>query len=89
MKLVTDNTRKDSKVTKEDRMVDYVQSIAVIEEAIEPFKEQKKALKQNYVENGWLSKEEMKMLTKAYKMVKDDVDLEQLLDMVETISKGV
>tara|TARA_Y100001973_G_C5208620_1_gene343590 strand:- start:6902 stop:7171 length:270 start_codon:yes stop_codon:yes gene_type:complete len=89
MKLVADNTKNDNKVTKEERMVDYIQSIAVIEEAIEPFKEQKKALKQNYVENGWLTKEEMKMLTKAYKMIKDDVDLDQLLDMVETISKGV
>ena len=60
MKLAVDNTQnEDQKVSKEERIVDYIKSIAAIEEAIEPFKEQKKALKTNYVENGWLDKEEI------------------------------
>tara|TARA_B100000519_G_C14260718_1_gene447699 strand:+ start:3488 stop:3760 length:273 start_codon:yes stop_codon:yes gene_type:complete len=86
MKLAIDNTQaEDQKVSKEDRIVDYIKSIAAIEEAILPFNEQKKALKTNYVENGWLSKEEIKLAVKAYKMLKDDVDLEQLTDFYETV----
>ncbi len=89
MKLAIDNTNQEAEVKKEDRIVDYIKSVATIEEAIEPFKEQKKALKQNYVENGWLSKEEVKMAMKAYRMIKDDVDLEQLMDFYETVGRGV
>jgi len=89
MKLAIDNTNQEAEVKKEDRIVDYIKSVATIEEAIEPFKEQKKALKQNYVENGWLSKEEVKMAMKAYKMIKDDVDLDQLMDFYETVGRGV
>jgi hypothetical protein len=85
MKLAVDNTQNEQEVTKEERIVDYIKSIAAIEEAIEPFKEQKKALKTNYVENGWLDKEEIKLAMKAYKMLKDDVDLDQLTDFYETV----
>ena len=89
MKLAIDNTNQEAEVKKEDRIVDYIKSVATIEDAIEPFKEQKKALKQNYVENGWLTKEEVKLAMKAYKMIKDDVDLDQLMDFYETVGRGV
>jgi len=89
MKLAIDNTNQEAEVKKEERIVDYIKSVATIEEAIEPFKEQKKALKQNYVENGWLTKEEVKLAMKAYKMIKDDVDLDQLMDFYETVGRGV
>jgi len=79
----------ENKVTKEDRIVDYIKSVAAIDEAVEPFKEQKKALKTNYVENGWLDKDEIKMAMKAYRMIKDDVDLDQLMDFYETVGRGV
>jgi len=41
---------------KENRITDYIKSMAAIEDSMEPYKEQKRALKGNYVENGWLSK---------------------------------
>tara|TARA_Y100001938_G_C8043404_1_gene407462 strand:- start:877 stop:1161 length:285 start_codon:yes stop_codon:yes gene_type:complete len=85
--MTTDNN--ETKVTKEERIVDYIKSVASIDEALEPFKEQKKALKTNYVENGWLNKEEIKMAMKAYKMIKDDVDLDQLMDFYETVGRSV
>ena len=65
---------------KEQRIGDYIQSLAAVEEAMEPFKEQKRALKANYIENGWLSREEISMAVKAYRLVKDDTDIEQLMD---------
>ena len=71
---------------KEGRIGDYIQSLSAVEEAMEPFKEQKRALKANYVENGWLSKEEISMAVKAYRLVKDDTDIEQLMDFYSKVS---
>ena len=85
--MTTENN--ENKVSKEERIVDYIKSVAAIDEAITPFKEQKKSLKTNYVENGWLDKDEIKLAMKAYKMIKDDVDLDQLMDFYETVGRGV
>ena len=74
---------------KENRITDYIKSLASIEESMEPYKEQKRALKGNYVENGWLSKEEISMAVKAYRMVKGDIDVEQLMDFYEHVQKTV
>ena len=74
---------------KEQRITDYIKSLSAIEDALEPYKDQKRALKGNYVENGWLSKEEISMAVKAYRMVKGDVDIEQLMDFYDHVSKTV
>ncbi len=71
---------------KEQRIGDYIQSLAAVEEAMEPFKEQKRALKANYIENGWLSREEISMAVKAYRLVKDDTDIEQLMDFYSKVN---
>jgi len=78
------NVEQDGK-TKEDYIIDFIKGMNALDEAIEPFKDQKKSLKKSYEENNWLSKEEMKMATKAMKMLKDDMDIEQLMDYYDTI----
>jgi len=45
------------------------------------------AVDPNYVENGWLSKEEISIAVKAYRMVKDDTDIDQLLDFYAHVQK--
>ena len=45
-----------SEKTKEERVVDYVMSVAALDEAMKPFKEQKTDLRKSYIENGWLTK---------------------------------
>lgn len=74
---------------KENRITDYIKSLASIEDSMEPYKEQKRALKGNYVENGWLSKEEISMAVKAYRMFKGDIDVEQLMDFYDHVQKTV
>ena len=71
--------------TKEQHIERYVKSLYTIEDAMEPLKEQKRALKGNYVENGWLSKEEISMAVKAYRLLKGEVDMEQLMDSYATV----
>jgi uncharacterized protein (UPF0335 family) len=73
--------------SKEERMKDLVKSVAALENAIEPFKEQLKDIKKNYVSNGWLSKKEMKTLLKAYRLVKDEeIDIDELQKVYNDIS---
>jgi hypothetical protein len=72
-----------SEKTKEERVVDYVTSIAALDEAMKPFKEQKTDLRKSYLDNGWLTKEEIKTALKAYRLRKDNTDMEQLTEMFD------
>lgn len=82
--------KADDAKTTEEHMSDYIQSMRALEEEMEPYKEQKRELKQNYVENGWLTKAEISLAVKAYRLAKDDTDMSALIDMVEALkNKGV
>tara|TARA_B100000131_G_scaffold288826_1_gene300406 strand:- start:300 stop:557 length:258 start_codon:yes stop_codon:yes gene_type:complete len=70
---------------KEDHMVDYIQSMKAIEDAMEPYKEQKRELKSEYIENGWLNKEDISLTVKAYRLLKDEVDISALIDVYESL----
>ena len=73
---------------KEKHMKEYITSIKAIEEAIEPYKEQKRDLRKEYDENGWLTKDEQRMAIKAYRLLKEDVDIGELIDMYEALRGG-
>ncbi len=73
---------------KERRIANYIRSLKTIEDAMEPYKEQKRDLRKNYNENGWLTSDEQRVAVKAYRLLKDDVDLEQLMDFYDTIKNA-
>ena len=73
----------------EQHMVEYIQSLQAIEEAMEPFKEQRKDLRESYNENGWLTKEEMRLAVKAYRLYKSETDMEVLTDYVNKCQRSV
>ena len=79
--------KADDAKSTEEHMADYIESLRVLEEEMEPFKEQKRELKTNYVENGWLTKGEISLAVKAYRLAKDDTDMSTLIDMVEALKK--
>jgi len=64
----------------------YIKSVAALEEAQEPFKEQRRDLRKEYEDNGWLSKEQQRVAVKAYRLIKDEEDIEQLLDFYEKVA---
>ena len=64
-------------------MIEYIRSLRAIEDAMEPFKEQKRELKAEFKEQGWLTAEEISLTVKAYRMMTADVDMEQLLSIYE------
>ena len=70
---------------KETHMKEYVTSIKALEGAMEPFKEQKRELRKEYDDNGWLNKDEQRMVVRAYRLLKDDIDIGELIDMYDAL----
>jgi|APGre2960657404_1045060.scaffolds.fasta_scaffold10337_6 hypothetical protein len=74
-------------MSKEDYIVNYIKSIATLEEAMLPFKEQRKDLRKSYVDNGWLDKDDVKLALRAYRLMKQDVDFDELRQAYRTIKQ--
>jgi len=68
-----------------ERMIEYIRSVKTIEEAMEPYKEQKRELREEYKEQGWLTKDEISMAVRAYRMMKSDVDIQQFVTVFNSI----
>lgn len=71
---------------KAQHIAEYIQSIAAIEECMRPFREQRKELRKNYVENKWLDKEDVSLAMKAFRMLEQKVDFENLAEIYENLS---
>ena len=85
----TTENQEDEVLTKEQLIVRYAKALDEVDRAMEPFREHKKELKASYLENGWLTKDEMSMILKAYRMMKKEEDLGEIQHYVDLISKGV
>ena len=85
--VVAIHEQMEEEKSKEQHMVDYIASMKALEEAMEPYKEQKRELKANYLENGWLTKEDISLTVKAYRLLKDDVDIDALIDIYDNLRK--
>ena len=71
----------DKPKSREEHIKDFVRAIAAVEQAMQPFKDQKTDLKKNYVENQWLSREDMRYVTRAYNFAKrGDFDIDKFVD---------
>ena len=75
--------------TKEEVIENFIKAFAAIEDSIEPFKEQKKDLRENYVEQGWMSRQEMRTAIKAYRLLKGDVDVQMLNEFYNKLATAV
>ena len=71
---------------KAQHIAEYIQSIAAIEECMEPYREQRKDLRRNYIENKWLYKGEISLAMKAFRMLQHDVDFDNLSEIYENLS---
>lgn len=74
------------KKTVDEYIESYIKSVAALEEAQEPFKEQRRELRKEYEDNGWLSKDQQRLAVKAYRLIKNEEDMEQLLDFYEKVA---
>ncbi len=81
---MSDTSNKDRK-----RYVkEYIRSLVAIEEAMEPYKEQKRDLRAEYRENGWLDTHEIRAAVKAYRLYKGNVDIDEVVENFNLFSGG-
>ena len=73
---------------KAEKMIEYIKSLKAIEDAIEPYAEQKRELKKDFKDQGWLTGDEISMTVKAYRMMKKDVDIDQFVSIFESLSSA-
>ena len=76
----------DKLLSKEEHIINYVKSLAAIEDHMEPFKEHRRDLRKSYSENGWLTKDEIRVAVKAYRLVRGEIDIDALKNVYKQIS---
>ena len=75
--------------TTEEYVVEYIKAFKAIEDEMEPYKEHKRDLRKNYVQNGWLTKDELRQAGRAYRMLKNGDNIDQFADYYDNISKKI
>ena len=69
--------------TNEERkryVKEYIRSLKAIEDCIEPYKEQKRELRSEFRENGWLNTDEIRAAVKAYRLYKGKVNIDEVVE---------
>ena len=65
---------------KQRYVKEYIRSLAAIEEAMEPYKEQRRELRTEFRENGWLQTDEIRAAVKAYRLFKGKFNIDEIVD---------
>ena len=77
--------QQDKKLTREEHIINYLKALNTIEQAIEPYREHKLALKKHYADNSFLSREDQSRLLKAYRMAQKGEELEDFEEFLNII----
>ena len=75
--------------TTDEHVVEFIKALKAVEDEMEPYKEHRRDLKKNYVESGRLSKDELRLAIKAYRMLKSEDDLGALTTYYDKLRKTV
>ena len=70
------NTYQD----KKRYVKEYIRSLDAIEEAMEPYKEQKRDLRKEFRENGGLNTDEIRAAVKAYRLYKGKYNIDEVVE---------
>ena len=65
---------------------EYIRSLKAIEDAIEPYQEQKRELRAEFRQNGWLNTDEIRAAVKAYRLFKGKVNIDEVMENFQIIS---
>ena len=79
--VVIESQLSQADEAKRQKVLEYIRSLKALEEDIEPYAEQKRELKAEFKEQGWLSGDEISLAVKAYRMLKGDQDIDELVEM--------
>ena len=75
----------EKKKSVEEHIADYVKGSVKTEEEIKVLREHLRDFKKSFVENQYLTKQQVKLLEKAKRLIKDNSDIDKLVDMVGKI----
>jgi hypothetical protein len=78
----------NSENEKRHYVKEYLKSLKAIEEAMEPYKEQKRELKAEYKENNWLTSDEISSAVKAYRLFKGKADMDEIIENYRMLTGG-
>jgi len=70
---------------KKQYVKEYVRSLKAIEDAMEPYKEQRRELRSEFKENGWLNTDEIRAAVKAYRLHTGTIEIDTILDNLDII----
>ena len=70
---------------KKKHVINLIKSYRAIDGAIQPYQDQRKELRTEYIENQWLSNNEISLVKKAYNAVKTKVDLDDLSSFMDIV----
>ena len=76
-------------LSKEEHIKNYLKDLAETEAAMEPFKELKRDMRKSYIEEGYLTKDEIWAAVKAYRMIKNEKDMDALIDAYDQVKKMI
>ena len=79
----------DKETTKEDYAVEFIKAFKAVEEEMEPYKEHKRDLRKNYIQNGWLTRNETRQIVRAYRMLKKGDDINELKNYFDKLNKTI
>ena len=74
-------------LSKEEHIKNYLKDLSETEEAMEPFREHKRDMRKSYIEEGYLTKDEIWAAVKAYRMIKGEKDMDALIDAYDQVKK--
>lgn len=73
---------------KQQYVKEYIRSLAAIEDCIEPYQEQKRELRSEFRQNGWLNTDEIRAAVKAYRLFKGKVNIDEVVENFNILSGG-
>lgn len=83
--MVNSNEKLSDKVSeitmdpeKKKRVEQLFKSLRALDAAIEPFKEQRKDLRESFISNNWLTNDEFSLAKKAFNLWKTKTSLDDL-----------
>mgnify|MGYP001418652176 FL=1 len=71
---------------KQQYVKEYIRSLKAIEDCIEPYQEQKRELRAEFRNNGWLNTDEIRAAVKAYRLFKGKVNIDEVVENFGIIS---
>ena len=71
---------------KKQYVKEYIRSLKAIEDCIEPYQEQKRELRAEFRQNGWLNTDEIRAAVKAYRLFKGNVNIDEVIENFQIIS---